>query len=272
MECKTAFQTKKMDRRPLTLGSAYFLIMLCMHAVVMPTYGQSLPRVQFTSLDWPPYTAQQLAHQGATSAVVSAAMASMGYRVEVSFYPWNRAVALARSRSSYIGYFPEYQSKEASVDFLFSDPIGSGPLGLAEHADTPVHWERLDDLAHFQIGVVAGYINTEQFDDRVRRGLQRVDYASSDKQNLLKLAAKRVQLVVIDQRVFDYLIRHDPQVVAVARKLRFNVRLLESKQLHVCFRRTPEGERMRKIFNEGLRRINVDVTMELALKEILDAP
>ncbi|XLZ71402.1 transporter substrate-binding domain-containing protein [Massilia sp. SR12] len=271
MECNIVFQAK-MDLRLLTIGITCFLVMLGQHAFTMLAYAQSVPSVQFTSLEWPPYTAPQLARQGATSAVVSAAMASMGYRVEVTFYPWNRAVALVRGRSSYIGYFPEYRSEEANSNFLLSDPIGSGPLGLAEHVDAPVHWDGLDDLAYFQVGVVTGYINTDGFDDRVRRGRQRVDYASSDKQNLLKLAAKRVSLAVIDRRVFDYLTRHDPQVAAVARKLRFNARLLESKHLYICFRRTPEGEHMRKIFNEGLKKIDVDATMGLALKEILDTP
>jgi polar amino acid transport system substrate-binding protein len=263
---------QQMDRRLLTLASIHILILLGMHAVTMTVCAQSVPTIQLTSLDWPPYTAPQLARRGATTAVVSAAMASMGYRVEVSFFPWNRATALVRGRSSYIGYFPEYISKEVSSDFLLSDPIGSGPLGLAEHVDGPIHWSSLDDLAHFQVGVVIGYVNSDRFDDRVRQGRQRVDYARSDKQNLLKLAAKRVPLAVIDRRVFDYLTRHDPQVAAVAGKLRFNARLLETKLLYVCFRRTPEGERMRKVFNEGLKKIDADVVMGLALKEILDAP
>lgn len=246
--------------------------MLAVHASTMPVYAQPVAGVQLTSLEWPPYTAPQLARQGASAAVVSAAMASMGYRTQVSFFPWSRATALVRGRSSYIGYFPEYMSKEVRSEFLLSDPIGSGPLGLAEHVDAPVLWDSLDDLAHFQIGVVIGYINSDRFDDRVRQGLQRVDYASSDKQNLLKLAAKRVPLAVIDRRVFDYLTRHDPQVAAVARKMRFNARLLESKNLYVSFRRTPEGERMRKAFNEGLKKIDVDDVMESALKDILEAP
>lgn len=263
---------KQVNPRLLALATAYILLVLGIHAAAMPVHAQAIPSVKLTSLEWPPYTASHLARQGVTAAVVSAAMASMGYRVEVSFYPWNRATALVRSRSSYIGYFPEYMSKEVSSDFLLSDPIGSGPLGLAEHIDAPIHWASLDDLARFQVGVVIGYINSDRFDDRVRQGRQRVDYASSDKQNLLKLAAKRVPVAVIDRRVFDYLTRHDTQVAAVAHKLRFNARLLESKHLYVCFRRTPEGERIRKIFNEGLKKIDVDAVIEAALKEIGDAP
>jgi polar amino acid transport system substrate-binding protein len=229
---------------------------------------QTAPRVALSSLEWPPYTGTQLARQGATSAVVRAALASMGYATEVATFPWNRATALVRGKSDFIGYFPEYMSSDVDAAFLLSDPIGSGPLGIAEHADAPIQWETVDDLERLRIGVVDGYVNSEQFDLRVRAGRQRVDYARSDSQNLLKLAAKRVPAILIDRRVFDYLTRHDAQVAAVAGKLRFNARLLEKKLLYVCFRRSPEGEHMRNVFNQGLKKISVDAVMEAALMEL----
>lgn len=224
--------------------------------------------VRFTSLHWPPYSATQLEHQGATSAVLTAALSKMGYRVEIAFFPWKRATALVRGNSKFIAYFPEYLSNEIDTDFLLSDPIGAGPLGFAEHAEAPVIWERLEDLAGFRIGVVEGYVNSDQFDLRVRTGLQRVDLTSTDRQNLLKVAARRVPLAVIDRRVFDYLSQHDDQVAAVSHMLRFNPHLLENKNLYVCFRRNEEGERMRKIFNDGLKKIDVGAVMEAALNEI----
>lgn len=221
-----------------------------------------------SSLDWPPYTGAQLTRQGASSAVVRAALASVGYGAQIDFFPWSRATALVRGNSNYIAYFPEYDSAEVRAAFLLSDPIGAGPLGLAEMSATPIHWETLDDLAQFRIGVVVDYINSEQFDLRVSEGRQRVDYARSDSQNLLKLAAKRVPAVLIDRRVYDYLTRHDAQVAPVAGKLRFNKRLLENKLLYVCFRRTPEGERLRKLFNQGLKKIDAEAVMEAALVEL----
>lgn len=226
--------------------------------------------IHVTSLYWPPYSAMQLAHQGATSAVLTAALAKMGYRAEIVFYPWKRATTLVRGNSKFIAYFLEYKSNEIDADFLLSDPIGASPLGFAEHSESPVRWERLEDLANLRIGIVEGYVNSDQFDRRVRVGLQSVDLTSNDRQNLLKVAARRVPLAVIDRRVFDHLSRHDDQVARVAGMLRFNPRLLDNKNLYVCFRRTEEGERMRKVFNEGLKKIDVSAVMEAALIEIND--
>lgn len=218
-----------------------------------------------SSLEWPPYASAHLAYQGVSAAVVRAALESMGQSAQFAFYPWSRTTALVRGKSAFIGYFPEYKSAEVEARYLLSDPIGAGPLGLAEHADAPIQWSTLDDLAQFRIGVVTGYVNSEQFDQRVEAGQQRVDYARSDSQNLLKLAARRVPAVLIDRRVFDYLTRHDAQVAPVAGRLRFNPRLLENKLLYVCFRRTPEGERMRALFNRGLKKIDVEAVSNAAL-------
>jgi len=231
-------------------------------ALAVPAHAQTGRILKLTSLEWQPYSGQNLPRQGLISAVVSAALDSMGERVAISFYPWNRATALVRAESNFIGYFPEYMSKELEATCHLSDPIGSGPLGFAERSDAPVRWERLEDLARFKVGLVTGYVNSERFDERVRQGLQRVDYASSDKQNLLKLAAKRVPLALIDRRVFEYLVRHDSQLAAIGPELHFNPRLIEMKNLYVCFRRNAEGDRVRKLFNEGLRKIATPAVIE----------
>jgi polar amino acid transport system substrate-binding protein len=230
------------------------------------TLDQASHTVHLTSLDWPPYTGAELPAGGATTAVVRAALAAVGYRLEVVFYPWSRAVALARSPSRFVGYFPEYDSPDVRRDFLLTDPIGSGPLGLVERADAPVHWSVLEDLGAYTIGVVQDYVNTEAFDRRVRAGLQRTSTTVDDKHNLLKVAARRVPLAVVDRRVFAYLAQHDEQTARVAPQLHFNERLLEDKQLYICLRRTPAGEQVRQLINAGLKRIDAAAVMAAALK------
>jgi polar amino acid transport system substrate-binding protein len=261
-----------MNRATIAALVGAFLLAPPLHGAPIGPSSNTAPAVlKLTSLEWPPYTGSKLAGQGATAAVVRAALAAMGHRVDIAFYPWNRATALIRGRSEAVAYFPEYRSQQAGTEFLLSDPIGEGPLGFAEHADAPVRWENLDDLARYQVGVVVGYANADGFDERVRQGRQQVDQASSDRRNLIKLAARRVPLALIDKRVFDYLIVHDAEVAAVAPKLRFNARVLESKQLYLCFRRGPEGERLRRLFNAGLKKIDVDAVFAAALKELAGA-
>lgn len=71
--------------------------------------------IRLTSLEWPPYSGEKVAEQGASVAVVRAAAAAMGYTLEVKFFPWSRAVAMAQDEKSGMhGYFPECHSEQVA--------------------------------------------------------------------------------------------------------------------------------------------------------------
>lgn len=230
--------------------------------------GMELAAVQLHSGEWPPYSSAQLPGYGISSAVVGAALRAVGHRLDVRFYPWRRAIALAQTAPGVAGYYPEYDAASVQQHFLLSDPFGRSPIGFVERTSHPLAWQRLEDLWPYRVGVVAGYVNTDEFDRHVREQRQPVDVAADDRQNLLKLAAGRVRLALIDERVFQHLLRFDPQIRALAPVLRFNARMLESKPLHVCFRADREGERLRKLFNEGLKKIDVNAVMAEAERAV----
>lgn len=211
--------------------------------------------VRLASLQWPPYSGEELPGKGTSAAVATAAFAAMGYKLEITFFPWSRAVASARNDPAYAGYFPEYHSPSVAREFLFSEPIGVGPLGLAERTDRPISWNTLDDLAKYRVGVVQDYVNTEKFDKWVAEGKIRVEVATSDETNLKKLAGGRQDLAVVDPNVLDHLLTHLPSFAELKGKIRMNPRLLEDKKLYVCFKKTPEGEKFARILNEGLKLI-----------------
>lgn len=213
-----------------------------------------------TSLDWPPYSGESLAENGFSVEIARAAFAAMGYELVVEFKPWVRTVALASKTKQYAGYFPEYYFN--TNDFVFSDPIGSGPLGLVENVKWPISWSHLDDLQALKIGVVQGYVNTEKFDQMVADGLIQVEASANDTLNIHKVAKGRIDAAVIDANVLDYLIGIDPREEMLSKMVRMNSRLLESKLLYLAFKNTPEGNNWRVIFNQGLEKIDVETILE----------
>jgi len=218
--------------------------------------------VKLTSLDWPPYSGKNLAEQGASVAVAKAAFAAMGYTLQVDFFPWSRAVSQAKDGSSpYAGYFPEYYSDDIAKEFTYSDVMGSGPLGFVEQAAKPVSWNSMDDLKAFRIGVVQDYVNTTEFDSMMAAGQLKTEAVISDKNNLLKVINGRLDLAVIDRNVMDYLFKTDKALTGKAAKANFNGKLLEDKKLYICFKNNAQGQEMAKIFNEGLKKIDVDAIM-----------
>lgn len=214
--------------------------------------------VTLTTLDWPPYTGSQLPEQGLNGAVIRAAYAAMGYKVRIKVVPWQRAVAEASLNPQVAGYFPEYDSAAGRKSFFFSEPIGSSPLGFAERVGNRYRWQQLAELSRLRIGVVQGYVNTAELDERVATQRQDADMAPDDAQNLLKLDRRHIDLAVIDRNVFDYLLRNDPKLKSARGNLTMNPRLLEEKLLYVCFKPSAEGKRLADILNQGLKRINVE--------------
>jgi polar amino acid transport system substrate-binding protein len=241
--------------------SRFAILLVCVLGLLArgETVAQANARViRLTSLDWPPYTGQALPHGGATTTTVRAALAAEGVGLEVEFFPWSRAVALIKRPSRFTGYFPEYMSEEIGQNCWLSDPIGSGVVGFAQLGERPIQWTTMDDLTPQRIGVVQDYVNSPELDLRIAQNKLVVDIARDDAHNLRKLLAGRVALAVVDQRVFDYLMHHDPQLRQHRDKLVLNERPLETKELFICFRRDPEGERARDLVNAGLRKIGVD--------------
>ena len=63
--------------------------------------------------------------------VVRAAFAKAGYRIDVAYRPWKRAVDMAKKGTDdVIAYFPGYHCRHRE-GFVASEPIGNGPLGFA---------------------------------------------------------------------------------------------------------------------------------------------
>ena len=224
--------------------------------------------VVLTSLEWPPYCSASLPGGGITTRVVRAAFQEAGYRVEVRFLPWQRAVEQARENPGVAAVFPEYGSGRPDIDFLTSDVIGLSTLGLVEVVDRPVDWRTLDDLSRYRLGTVKGYLNTDAFDRMAVRGAFEIDSSVSDLLNLRKVMVGRVDLAVADVNVFRYLGQADPALRRERHRLRVNARLLGINTMHVLFRRGPEGERLLRDFNRGLGRLDVEEMQQRYLDEV----
>ena len=217
--------------------------------------------VKLNTLDWEPYIGEKMAGNGFVATLVNEAFAASGYTVEFAFQPWVRAKATAKDGKA-DGCVPEYYLKEDLADFFISDPFPGGPLGFMKRKDEQVTFTKLEDLKGLKIGVVRGYINTEEFD--------KADYLSKEESNdditnLRKLLAGRLNLVVIDKFVGLYLMQQMlPQDVD---KVEFVTPSLEEKTLHVLIsKKTADAEAKMKAFNDGLKIVKDSGKLDALMK------
>ena len=215
--------------------------------------------VTLSTLEWPPYTGLSLPKAGATSEVIRQAFAKINIDIKVISLPWKRAITTAGNNEAVVAYFPGYNCKHKE-GFIASDPVGSGPLGLAEHVEAPIAWQSVDDLGEQQlkIGTVLGYANTQEFDEKAGTGWVRAIAAKDDLTNLKKLVRRRIDAVVIDKLVMSYLLVTEPSLKDHAKSIQFNSKPLEEKSLHVCFTDDEAGRALLERFNMGLKQVDSD--------------
>lgn len=212
--------------------------------------------VYMTSLHWPPYTGKELLDQGRTIKQAKQVFTSMGYQLEVDFFPWGRAIALGLDENSkYLGYLPEYFHEKLTSRCTFSEAMGFSPLGFAQLKSNPISWKSLDDIQTLpSIGVVKDYVNSSKLDAKITNGEIKADEAVNDLENIKKLGAKRVPIIVIDENVLRYLLRTEPELAHLKDKVEMNNKLLEKKSLYLCFKKGEEGDALLDIFNKGLNK------------------
>ena len=219
--------------------------------------------LELSTLEWPPFTGANLIEKGVTSQIVQQALSYEGHELKVSVLPWNKAIRVARKGGN-SGYFPEYLN--VTNDFIFSDSLGSSPIGLLQRRSTPIEWKVVSDLNNYTLGVVKGYVNTDEMDNMIRDGRQPFEEANDERQNILKLAAGRIDAIVIDYNVYQYL-QHEPKIAGISHLLQLNSKPLALKSLHIAFNNNDQGRKWQKVINRGLSQFDAQQMMDAYLIE-----
>jgi ABC-type amino acid transport substrate-binding protein len=242
--------------------------------------------VTLATLEWEPYVGSEMFYKGMIAEIVTESFRKAGYRVEFKFMSWTDGMAAAR-KGDLDGIFPAYFDKSREADFVFSEKLMDSPLGLykksskipaggpgpkadlddkvpdiAYQVDPRINQtEALKGLKEITFGVVAGYVNTPEFD--AADFLTKVE-AENDEENLKNLFEGKVQLIVIDRYVAkNILVKRFPWQLG---EVDFMEPPLENKPLFVIFSKQAKGhEQMLKDFNAGLAQVKADGV----LKEIM---
>lgn len=208
-------------------------------------------RVTIATLKWEPYIGPDLKNDGYVGELIKNAFKIKGYNPKLVYHPWKRTVVMARS-GYYVAYGPEYFSEDIKKDFLFSRPFPGGPLGFFKLKRTQITSTALQDLKPYKIGVVRGYVNTAEFDSAAYLNKEEV---TDDEMNLRKLVAGRVDLVVCDKYVGDFIIRR--QFKERADEIEFMLPPLEkNKALYLCVsKKIPNASKIIEAFNSGVEKL-----------------
>ena len=68
-------------------------------------------------------------------------------------------------------------------------------------------------------------------------------------------------MAVIDVHVFNFLLSSDKSLKKFKNKVELNTKLLANKKLYIAFKGDDVGKKWQKIYNAGLKKLDVDAVM-----------
>ena len=163
--------------------------------------------LHFVSTEYPPYTSGTMAKGGVITEIATEAFKRAGYTIHVDVLPWSRALAYGKAGSdaegkTIDGIVGVWRNPAREQWFVFSDPLPSNQIGFYKRADSTITFKSLADLKSYRIGIVLDYANPKVFDDAKLN----TDAVSNDEINIRKLVHGRVDLILVDKGVAQYIL------------------------------------------------------------------
>ncbi|GAB3266343.1 substrate-binding periplasmic protein [Chitinimonas naiadis] len=229
---------------------------------LMPATAQAGKPLVFVSTDYPPYFSESLPEEGTVAALSRAAFKSAGYDLTLVFRPWARLMREV-SAGKYDGVVAVWYQADREKFLAYSSPVIDTHLGFYGRRDAELNVSNLQSLQTRLIGTVRGYANPPAFEAAALRTEDAVD----DLTNLRKLDAARLDLVLIDRAVGNWLLRKELPA-ASARVMWLEPPVL-TMPLYLGIAKQRKGyEKLVTDFNQGLAEIRRNGEYERILKRL----
>ncbi len=224
------------------------LILLFLLALTS-SVGWAQKTLSLVSTEYPPYFASNLPEGGTVTAITRAALKAEGYDLKVIYRPWARLMN-ELEHGDYDGTIAIWYKAERERFITYSDSVIDNRIGFYGRRNKAIKVTNLSALRPYTIGTVRGYANPPAFEAATLR----TEVAVDDLTNLRKLAANRLDLVLIDMAQANWLI--NKSLPKAAKQLLALEPPVETMPLYIGFSRSmADYEKVTADFNRGLAKI-----------------
>ncbi|MEH8018387.1 transporter substrate-binding domain-containing protein [Rheinheimera muenzenbergensis] len=228
----------------LSLGTGYT-------AVPQTEQAGSLPELQISAGEWPPFLSEHLPHQGVVAHLIRDIFAAAGYKVSFSFLPWARAYHDS-ANGKYAASAVWMLAEERTKDFLYSEPVLSEQFVFFHLKQRRFDWQQLTDLRGLLLGGGLGYSYGPAFDQALEDKVFKMSRVGSTEQNFRRLAAGRIDVFAEEMSVGYYTLNH--QLPQLAAEISHHPRPLLINQSFLLFPQNAAGSaRLLQLFNQHLQ-------------------
>lgn len=155
--------------------------------------------------EWPPYASEQLPHGGLLPHIIKRALAFSNIQTNNFFMSWDAAYEQTLTRQYDIS--PGWLSTtEREKDMSFSQAMSYIDLRFFHTKENKFSWNNIEDIYSLRLGVVHGYSYGSELDNAIKNKLISTRYYENDREALIGLANKEIDLYPADAIVATYLL------------------------------------------------------------------
>lgn len=242
----------------------YFIITVCLSFILSISEVSGFDKiVNLATHESPPYSGGKLENKGVLAEIVAAAFKKEGYIAKISVVPWKRALNGTKT-GVYDGLFGRWYRKNREKWFMYSSLLISNEFIFLKRRESNLSFNGdYSILKHYRIGYIRGYANPpgiESIKDSIK-----IEMVTDSIQNLKKLEAGRLDLIMIDRILFRYLIKTDMRKSdGVFEEINY---ILMRDTNYLAFSKKSEGfQSKRKAFNRGMGYLKKERIIEKILK------
>jgi polar amino acid transport system substrate-binding protein len=232
-------------------GSAPALLFATIALASLVAFAQPSP-LRLVSTPWPPFTNEPGRPRYALD-LVEAALGRVGISSTTTIVDAARFMP-ALMAGEFDGSAAAWRDPEREGALLFSQPYLENRLVLVGRIGTDVSATTLASLTGKRIAIVEGYA----YGDAISAGPAFIR-STSEEDSLAMLLAGKVDYVLMDELVVQYIVEHHTK--EAANKLQLGSTPLVRRELHLAVRRAlPDAESIITRFNAQLRGMIADGT------------
>lgn len=210
--------------------------------------------VRIVSSEFVPHNGEHLPQQGYAIELVRQIFASQQQQIQLEFLPWPRALKQVQQGQAAAIVTLWYDSDRARY-LHYPTPLYTNYIRFYQHNAKPVTFKKLSDLSQqrLRLGMVRGY----SYHPAVRALPFEFVAVNSDLESLKMLALGRVDLVIAEQMVAEYLLQHELQ--SYQQQISSTGPLLETKPMYLAFaKHHPAAAALQQKFEQGLQQLKTE--------------
>lgn len=225
-------------------------------SLIVSTNTFAKETIILSTINWQPYTGQDLPNDGFFSELVTKSLNQVGYDVEYKYSPWARALKEAKY-GEVQGVMVTYKTKDREAFLSFPDATWKvSEVFTVLKGSKITYTGELSELKGVQVGMVRGHAAV----NKIKSGGIKVQLVSSQDTNIKKLLSGRIDAMLIPKDIFLALLKKVDPAYNPA-----NIVFLEPAHsvhdLYVAFsKKNPNYEKLTSDFNKGLKMIKENGT------------